>query len=51
MTKPRSGLLQDALVLLHTDIAMIREGFDQVTDWEVEKVSSIYRILFIHLMT
>ena len=28
MTKRQSGLLQDALVLLHTDIAMVREGFD-----------------------
>ena len=27
MTKRQSGLLQDALVLLHTDIATVREGF------------------------
>ena len=51
MTKRQSGLLQDALVLLHTDIAMVREGFHLMTDWEVEKVSSIYRVLFIPLMT
>ena len=38
MTKRQSGLLQDALVLLHTDIAMVREGFDQMTVWELEKV-------------
>ena len=38
MTKRQSGLLQDALVLLHTDIAMVREGFDQMTNWELEKV-------------
>ena len=38
MTKRQSGLLQDALVLLHTDIAMVREGFDQMTAWELEKV-------------
>lgn len=37
MTKRQSGLLQDALVLLHTDIAMVREGFDQMTSWELEK--------------
>ena len=30
---------------------MVREGFDQMTDWEVEKVSSINRVLFIHLIT
>ena len=39
MTKRQNGLLQDALILLHTDRAMVREGFDQMTDWEIEKVS------------
>lgn len=37
MTKRKKALLQDALVLLHTDRAMVREGFDQMTSWELEK--------------
>lgn len=37
----RNKLEQQGLLLLHTDLAMLREGFDSMTDEELERVSQM----------
>jgi hypothetical protein len=41
--RSRSKLVREGLLLLHTDLAMVREGFNSMTEEEVDMVSTTYR--------
>jgi hypothetical protein len=40
--RSRSKLVREGLLLLHTDLAMVREGFNSMTEEEVDMVSTTY---------
>lgn len=46
-TSRRKGLLHDAMLLHYTDMAMLREGIESLSDFELERVSLLINTLLI----